>query len=357
MIQNIFFIIPDLRCGGAEKVFINLANYYSKNYSIKFIVLEKKGELIGDLNADIEIISLDSTRLRFSIFKLIKIFKIIKNSYVISAMWPLNCIVMLSSLFAPKSNKFFLTEHVNLSSSIGIDFHSSKVLLFLSVSFTYFLSNKIICVSEGVKKDLHKFYFFNKKKLVTIYNPIIHMIKNDNKKNQKSKINILSVGTLKVQKDHITLLRAFSLLKNKSKFHLNIVGDGPLKNQLIKLSKNLKIQKYVTFHGFQKLTDKFYNKNDIFILSSIYEGFGNVLVEALSFGLKIISTDCPNGPSEILCKGKYGILVPIKQPQKITQAIYDIQDIEYDQKSLKLRSNDFKIDIIANKYLKIMQSS
>ncbi|MAD57053.1 MAG: hypothetical protein CMK44_00590 [Porticoccus sp.] len=357
MIKNIYFVIPDLRCGGAEKVFINLANSFSKNYSIKFILLETKGELIDDLNENIEIISLDVNRMRFSIFKLIKILKNIRNSYVISAMWPLNCIVMISSIFSSKSNKFFLTEHVNLSKSIGVDFYSNKIVLFLTVSFTYFLSNKIICVSDGVRKDLEKFYIFNKTKLVTIYNPIINKSPIKNKNFENSKINILSVGTLKTQKDHSTLLKAFSLLKNKSNFHLNIVGDGPLKNQLIKLSINLNIKKYITFHGFQKNTNQFYQNNDIFILSSIYEGFGNVLVEALSFGLKIISTNCQNGPSEILSNGKYGILVPIKNPQKITEAIYNIQNKKFDPKFLKLRSEDFQIDLITNKYLNIMQSS
>lgn len=358
MIKNIYFIIPDLRCGGAEKVFINLANTFSNNYSIKFILLETKGELIDELNENIEIISLDVNRMRFSIFKLIKILKNVRNSYVISAMWPLNCIVMISSIFSSKTNKFFLTEHVNLSRSIGIDFYSNKLVLFLTVSLTYLLANKIICVSDGVRKDLEKFYIFKKTKLVTIYNPIINkpLIK-DEKNVRNSKINILSVGTLKTQKDHNTLLKAFSLLKNKSNFHLNIVGDGPLKNQLIKLSINLNIEKHITFHGFKKNTNQFYQNNDIFILSSIYEGFGNVLVEALSFGLQIISTNCQNGPSEILSNGKYGILVPIKKPQKITDAIYNIQNNKFDQKSLKLRSEDFQIDLIANEYLNIMQSS
>tara|TARA_X000000950_G_C13847948_1_gene633222 strand:- start:59 stop:1132 length:1074 start_codon:yes stop_codon:yes gene_type:complete len=357
MMRSIYFIIPDLKCGGAEKVFINLANIYSKNYIVKFILLENKGELIDELNDNIEIISLNSNRMRFSLFKFIKIFKKLNHTYVISAMWPLNCIVMLSSLFASKTNKFFLTEHVNLSKSIGIDFYSSKLILYLSISFTYFLSNKIICVSDGVKKDIQKFYIFNKKKFVTIYNPIIKNTYDKNKIFKKTKVNILSVGTLKTQKDHHTLLKAFSLLQNKSTFHLNIVGDGPLKDQLIKFSIDLKIEKYVTFHGFQKFTNKFYQDNEIFILSSIYEGFGNVLVEAMSFGLKIISTDCANGPSEILSNGKFGILVPIKNPKKITDAIYDILNINFDQNSLKMRSRDFKIDIIANQYLNMMLSS
>ena len=83
-----------------------------------------------------------------------------------------------------------------------------------------------------------------------------------------------------------------------------------MRNELEKLTKRLNLQNHITFHGHQNNVNYFYEKADIFVLSSIYEGFGNVLVEALNYGLKIISTDCPNGPSEILNSPKYGLLIP-----------------------------------------------
>ena len=356
MKQKIIFIIPDLRCGGAEKVFINLANFYSRQFDVEFILLEKKGELLNQLNINIKVSSLKIKRIRDSFFRLIPILKDIKNSYIISAMWPLNCFVMLASLFSSKSNKFFVTEHVNLSRSIGIDFKSNKLIIFLSVSLTYFLSKKVICVSNGVANDIRKYYFFGKEKIITIYNPIINKV-TEKAQFINPKIQILSVGTLKKQKDHFTLLKAFSLLDDLNLYHLNIVGDGPLMSDLKNYSKNLKILEHVTFHGFQDNVANFYKSNDIFILSSIYEGFGNVLVEALSFGMQIISTDCQSGPSEILDNGKYGILVPIKNPEKICNAIKKIIITKFNSKILKERSNDYKINNIAIKYLKLMQAS
>tara|TARA_B100001093_G_scaffold490550_1_gene529709 strand:- start:3051 stop:4121 length:1071 start_codon:yes stop_codon:yes gene_type:complete len=356
MSKKIFFIIPDLRCGGAEKVFINLANFYSDQFDVRLILLEKKGELLNQLNNNIKVVSLETKRIRNSFFKLIPILKDVKNSYIISAMWPLNCFVMLASLFLSKSNKFFVTEHVNLSKSIGIDFKSKKLMIYLSISLTYFLSEKVICVSNGVAKDIQKYYLFGKDKFMTIYNPIINKVSEINR-TDNLKINILSVGTLKMQKDHLTLLKAFSLLENIDLYHLNIVGDGPLMLDLKNYSRELGLLKHVTFHGFQNNVDKFYKSNDIFILSSIYEGFGNVLVEALSFGMQIISTNCQSGPSEILDNGKYGILVPIKKPEKIRNAITKIMSSKFNPKDLKARSNDFKIDTIAKKYLNLMQAS
>ena len=354
MKNKIIFIIPDLRCGGAEKIFINLANCLSDEREIIFILLKKRGEMIGLLKNNIKIISLDVSRIRNSFFKLIKYFRLYNNAYIISAMWPLNCVVLISSLFGSKSNLFFITEHVNLTRSNGIDFKINKFLLSLSISLTYFIAKKIICVSNGVSKDIQKYYLFNgKKKFKTIYNPIVSKIEKIKKKSN-TKIQILNVGTLKTQKDHKTLIKAFSLLENPDRYHLNIVGDGPLKNELIQFVNDLKLQNYITFHGFQKNLKNFYLNSDLFVLSSIYEGFGNVIVEAMSYGVQIISTDCPSGPSEILDNGKYGILVPTNDEKSISSAIKNIINNKFDVKLLINRAKDFEIMNITKQYLDTM---
>ena len=354
MKNKIIFIIPDLRCGGAEKVFINLANHLSDEREIIFILLKKRGEMIDQLKNNIKIISLDVNRIRNSFFKLIKYFRKYNNAYIISAMWPLNCIVLLSSLFGSKSNLFFITEHVNLTRSNGVDFKINKIFLFLTISLTYFIARKIICVSNGVNIDIQKYYLFNgKKKFKTIYNPIVSKVEKIKKINN-SKIHILNVGTLKAQKDHKTLIKAFSLLDNIDRYHLNIVGDGPLKNELIQFAEDLMLKDHITFHGFQKNLKNFYLNSDLFILSSIYEGFGNVLVEAMSYGMQIISTDCPSGPSEILDNGKFGILVPISDTKAITSAIKKIIYNKFDDKLLIDRSKDFEITNISKQYIDTM---
>ena len=143
-------------------------------------------------------------------------------------------------------------------------------------------------------------------------------------------------------------------MENPDKYHLNIVGDGPLKNELIQFVNDLKLQNYITFHGFQKNLKNFYLNSDLFVLSSIYEGFGNVIVEAMSYGVQIISTDCPSGPSEILDNGKYGILVPINDEKSISYAIKNIINNKFDVKLLINRAKDFEIMNIAKQYLDTM---
>lgn len=348
--KKIFFIIPDLRCGGAEKVFINLANSFGQNFEVTFILMSKTGSFLDQLNSNIKIISLNAHRFRNIFFKLIKIFNNYRNAYFISAMWPLNSVVLFCSLFGNRSNKYLITEHINLSQSNGVDFKTNPLLMKLVISFTYPFAYKIICVSNGVKDDLYKNSFYPLKNLVRIYNPIIKDIYKKNKK-INNKINLLNVATLKEQKDHKTLIDSFYLLKNKINFHLNIVGDGPLRSQLKNYVKKLNLENKITFHGYQSNLDFFYKNNDIFILTSTHEGFGNVLVEALSYGLQIISTDCPSGPSEILDNGRYGTLVKIKNPEQICQSICNLIDKEFVKDDLYNRALDFKISKIFKEYL------
>lgn len=354
MKKKIFLVIPDLRCGGAEKVFINLANAWIKEHKVTFILMNKRGEMLSDLNQKIEIIDLKINRIRSCFLKLIKIFRSSNNSYFLCAMWPLNSIFLFSSIFGRRSNKYFISEHVNLSNSLNIDFFIPKIFLTLSISFSYIFAKKIFCVSNGVKDNVNYLSLFNlKKKLVTIYNPIVNHqpLLYKEKKVIKDKISILSVGTLKHQKNHTILINAFSLIENKEDYHLNLVGDGPLRNELKKLTQKLDLQDYVTFHGHQNNVNNFYEKADIFILSSIYEGFGNVLVEALNYGLKIISTDCPNGPSEILNSPNYGLLIPSNNKFALKNAIEEIRHIEFDKNLLQNRASNFHIKLISKLYL------
>ena len=354
MKKKIFLVIPDLRCGGAEKVFINLANEWIKNYKVIFILMNKRGEMLNEINHKIEIIDLKISRIRSCFLKFIKIFRTTKNSYFLCAMWPLNSIFLFSSIFGSRSNKYFISEHVNLSKSLNVDFFIPKSFLTLSISFSYIFANKIFCVSNGVKNNVDYLSLFDlKKKLVTIYNPIVdhQPLFYKTKKIVKNKISILSVGTLKHQKNNAVLIKSLSLIENIEDYHLDIVGDGPLRIELEKMSKRLHLQNHITFHGHQNNVNYFYEKADIFVLSSIYEGFGNVLVEALNYGLKIISTDCPNGPSEILSKSKYGLLIPSNDELALKDAIKKIRNLEFDKKLLQNRARDFHIKTISRLYL------
>jgi glycosyltransferase involved in cell wall biosynthesis len=212
---------------------------------------------------------------------------------------------------------------------------------------TFFdLANCIIVNSRDFKEEFKKNFNI---KARCIYNPLN---KKEIIKNSKEKINfsffinykylkIINVARFLDQKDHMTLLKAMKLIKNKLKFRLLIIGEGKNKDKIINyidknnLSNNIKVLDY------KKNPFKYMNLSDIFILSSIYEGLPNVLLEAICLKKFVISSNCPTGPAEILNNGKGGLLFKVRDHNDLAKKI-----IFYSKNKLKLRK---KINYAYNK--------
>ena len=363
--MKVVFILPDLRAGGAEKVCINLAtDWITKGYSITFVLMNKQGDYLKNISKQIKIISLKKKKLRQTFFSLISFFFKFKPDIIFAQMWPLTSITVLSWLFSFKIGKLFLVEHVHLSSSVEKEIFFPKKIFEIIVKSTFFFAEKIIVVSNGVKKDLLQISSNLKGRIKVIYNPLIsqkNKIKNKSilrKKiwGKKIKYRILSVGSLKIQKDHFNLIEAFSLLNFQKKCKLIIIGNGPLKNDLIKFVKLKKLDKNIIFINFKSDLQIYYETADLFVSSSKWEGFSNVIAESIGFGLPVVSTDCKSGPSEILKKGKYGTLVPIENPKKLSLAITKNLKKKHNKNLLIQRSKIFNIEKISNQYLDLIKN-
>jgi glycosyltransferase involved in cell wall biosynthesis len=203
-----------------------------------------------------------------------------------------------------------------------------RKILTLSFKLLYDRADAIIFVSNQLALKLTKYFNIDKKKSIVIHNGVPTPKKESNNTRNlinKKKFVITSLGRLDKQKDFETIIKAFAMvIKMASKIKLNIIGDGRLKIKLKKLVINLKLKNSVTFFGWKNDINYYLKKSDLFVFSSSYEGFGRVIIEAMSHGLPIISTNTPYGPSEILDKGKYGILVPMRDEKKMSEAILEL---------------------------------
>ena len=176
--------------------------------------------------------------------------------------------------------------------------------------FIYNFANGILTNSLGSKKSLELF-ILNKNKVKTIYNPYLLKIKKIKK--IKKKNIILSVGRLCKQKDFETLILGFSIFIRKfPDYKLVILGDGPDKIKLENLIKNLKLEKKIFLKGWIKNTEKYFSSAKVFALTSLYEGLGNVYIDAINFEIPCVYTNCKSGPDEILLNGKGGYKVKIR---------------------------------------------
>jgi len=154
------------------------------------------------------------------------------------------------------------------------------------------------------------------------------------------------------------LLRAFAIHVRQRPSRLMLLGTGPMLDELRALAGSLGITDHVAFEGFVRNPLPYMRAADAFVLSSRSEGFGNVLVEALGCGTPVVSTDCPHGPSDILAHGKFGILVPPRDPEALAPAFGRILDerAAWPRERLQARAEAFSYRACADQYAHLFQS-
>ena len=203
---------------------------------------------------------------------------------------------------------------------------------------------QLLIINDPLKKDKD----FNK--LIQNIKNIYKDLKDENERNDIKKI--LAVGRLTKQKNFIYLLQEFEkFLKVKQNYRLTILGEGEKKNQLEKFIKEKKISEYVQLKGRVKNVFSYMKSSDLFVLSSLWEDPGFVIIEAAFCNLFIISSNCPNGPTEILDKGNAGILFNSNEKNALLNSLIKFDKMDKDLifkltlvvKELKESRNSLKI--------------
>ena len=358
--KKISIILPSLCGGGAERLHVNLANdWVAQGFDVEFILLRKEGELIPLLAPEITVIGLNVDRIRSSIFPLAVCLRKSRPQVALAAMWPLTSAAVLAWMLSGRKGNLFLSDHENLSASYIAQGRAKLSYLKNLIRFSYPLASGVIAVSRGVKKDLCELGNLRDKLVRVIYNPAATGVSSVRETPSVQvqlwgagfDSHILSVGRLTVEKDHETMIKAFALLPKNLSAKLVILGEGPLRAKLEVLITQLKLDGRVLLPGFIIDPYPWYRSADLFVLSSLWEGFGNVIVEALECGLPVVSANCPSGPSEILEDGRFGKLVPMKDPQALAKAMAESLNESHNRMLLLQRAQDFSVRKISDEYL------
>ena len=279
-------------------------------------------------------------------------------------MWPLTSVSIISWLLSGFRQKIILSDHNFLSISCIRELNISRLTLKFTMGITYRLATHVIAVSKGVKADLHELSGLSDNKISVIYNPVTQIplvgvkVTKEVKKLWKDGFDyhILAVGALEDQKGFDDLIIAFSKVCEKVNAQLIILGEGSRRELLTNLILKLNLVSKVSMPGFVKEPYLWFETADLFVLSSKWEGFGNVIVEALECGVPLVCSDCESGPREILEDGKYGVLVPVGDTDALASSIYDSLFTHHDKNALIDRSKDFSIDTISQQYLSLFNS-
>lgn len=369
MVKRIFFIIPTLSGGGAERVMANLLrNLNLKKIHPSLILFEKKDEFLTELPLIIPIFELKTGVYKYIfpwliVLKLTKLLKEEKPDLILSFMWYPNAITLMARFLGKIKTKVIISERI---STFIYEGYLINFLRSLVIRYVYPKANFIILNSNDIAKNLIDSYGITKKKISVIYNPIdinlIHKKANKSLKYhwyQKNEDIIIAIGRLCEQKGFSYLIKAISILTKKGTgCKLIILGEGKNRQKLHKLIIQLGIEDRVFLLGFQLNPYKYLARAKIFVLSSLYEGLPNVLLEALALGVPVIATRCPTGPEEIITNGINGLLVPPADETALAWAISKLlNDKELRQKFSeqgRKRAEDFRINKIIREYEKVI---
>ncbi len=343
--DRIAILVPSLLGGGTERAVLSLANgFKSKIKEIHLLALEKGVDYEIDKGIFFHFLSPfegrqsnnDSLLYKYlyypkQVYNLIRYLKKHKIKTVLSFLERANFLNIFTNTFY--RHRIITNTRTTLSKNYGYYFSPTKREL-LHVMFKYYLpkADLILCNSKGIKYDLEKNFHINSRRIKVIYNSYdidkIQMLVKEPLEQEYAHIFkapvIINVGRLTTPKGQWHLIKAFSKVKEKVKdARLVILGDGAYEIRLKELVHNVSLEKDIYFLGFQKNPYKFVSKARLFVLSSLWEGFPNVIVEAMICRIPVVSTDCRSGPREILAPdtdvaietnnieyAKYGILVP-----------------------------------------------
>lgn len=227
---------------------------------------------------------------------------------------------------------------------------------------TYGWADAITTVSNGVAEDLAAFASLPPERIVAIYNPsntpalaaAAQLALEHPWFGPGTPPVVLAAGRLEPQKDFPTLLRAFARVRARRDVRLVILGEGRQRIRLQALARELEVADTVDMPGFVANPWAYMARAALFVLSSRFEGFPNVLVEAMACGCPVVSTECPSGPAEILDRGRYGALVPVGDDAALAHAIERALDDSPDRARLKARAQEFSVERARDRYLDLL---
>ena len=327
---RVAFFLPSLLGGGAERVALNLAQSFAQHgVPTDLVAVSGKGEFEGEIPPGVRLVDLGASRVILGLPRLARYLRRERPAAIISFMDHAGVVALLARRLSGTSTRVICTIHNTLthaapnSSSLRSRFMPALLRLF------YPQADEVVAVSQGVASSFSEVTGFPRDRIRVIYNPVItpelqaagasaqgHAWLADG-----GPPVVIAVGRLTRQKDFASLVKAFSKVRQTKPARLLILGEGEERSSLEQLVRELGLESAVALPGFVAGAHACMAHSAVFVLSSRWEGLPTVLIEALAMGTRVVSTDCPSGPREILRGGELGRLVPPGDIQALADGI------------------------------------
>lgn len=365
--RRIVLYLPSLTGGGAERVFVNLAcGFLDKGHDVTLLLDQARGDYLGQAQRrGLAIHDLGAEKTVSALPRLRAWLQTHPADVLLSGLLANNLNAAALKLCPEgRALRVVISDHTIISQQLRqATTHWHTPVFRLAMRMLYPRADSVVAVSHGVGDDLMTLAPGLRQPPVVIPNPVLP---DDFASLYQKPIDrpdlahlqrpvILGVGRLHVQKGFDLLIDAFARLAARQRGTLVILGQGAEEGNLRARAESLGIGRRVVFAGFTDSIYPWYRWADLFALTSRWEGFGNVLIEAMAAGTPVVSVNCPSGPSEILANGRYGILVPQDDPELLTDALrYGLEASIGQRAAARKRAAEFCIGRVSARYLEVL---
>lgn len=326
--MTLALFMPSLHGGGAERAMVTFAREVSgRGLQVDLVVANGIGALTPIIPEAVRLVDLKAPRMLSAVPGLVSYLRRERPQALFSTITHANITAAFASRVAGVETRVVLRQS-NAPLAEPKD-SWGRWFAHRLIPRVYGLSDAIIAVSQGVAEQLVRMDGALAKKVTVVPTPVIspEMIRQGEEDANHAWLApgeppvVLAAGRLMRHKGFEVLLEAFALVRRVRPARLIVIGEGAYRPALERKIVALGLERQVALPGFQRNPFAFMSRARCFVLSSEYEGLPNVLIQAMSFGTPVVSTDCPTGPAEILDRGRLGKLVPVDDERALAKAI------------------------------------
>jgi glycosyltransferase involved in cell wall biosynthesis len=335
-----------------------IRHFIDKGYAVDLLLMRATGELLPLVPQQVRVIDLDAKRIRNLVWPVAKYLAKVRPAALQISMWPLTVAGILARILSRSNARIIVSDHAALSRQYARRGSWHREVLKWSIRHFYPRADARVVVATATAKDLSLLSGLPVEDFRVIYNPVeppsdVEVDPEIARLWGNARRRILNVGNLKPEKNQHLLLESFARISTGRDAKLIILGDGPLRQELERRAMELGIADRVIMPGFRLDPTPFYRSADLFVMSSDYEGYPLVLIEAMYCGVPIVSTDCPTGPAEILNWGEFGTLTPCGNSQRLAEAMAAALESPANPERLIARASELS-GHTADRYLQLM---
>src|SRR5574337_481384 len=374
--RHLAVFVYGLSGGGSERRTLTLAHAFAaRGHKVDLVVACSRGPLYQELSPLVRLVAFDHrwkclpwaamSKSRWALASVAALVSYLRHEQpdvVLSAANHVNDAALWARRLARSRTRLVVRVSNQLYTSVVYTSKAKNLFRLQLAGCFYPWADAIISISHGVADDVARVTGLPRERIATIYNPVVTP---ELQEKMRAPLDhpwfapgsppvVLAVGRLVAQKDFPTLLRAFARVRAAQKVRLIILGEGKERPALEALALELGVASDVDLPGFVLNPFPYMAQASLSVLSSAWEGFGNVVAEAMACGCPVVSTNCPSGPAEILDGGTYGPLVPVGDDAAMAEAILSVLNAPPDPNRLRARAALFSLDRATDQYLQVL---